>query len=44
LNKFIGATALMTSIESSSGLSKDILSGGAKNKKVIKFFLKKIKI
>ena len=35
LNKFIGATALMTSIENSSGVSKDFLtSGGAKNKKV----------
>lgn len=35
LNKFIGATALMTSIENRSGVSKDFLtSGGAKNKKV----------
>ncbi|KAG5682663.1 hypothetical protein PVAND_012002 [Polypedilum vanderplanki] len=33
LNKFLGATALMTSIEKNSGLSKEFLSsGGAKNK------------
>lgn len=35
LNKFLGATALMTSIESKSGLSKEFLSsGGAKNQRV----------
>lgn len=37
LNKFFGASALMTTIESGSGLSKDYLStGGAKNKTVRK--------
>lgn len=38
LNKFFGATALMTSIEKGSGLSKEYLSsGGAKNKNVSLF-------
>lgn len=37
LNKYFGASALMTTIENSSGLSKDYLStGGAKNKTVRK--------
>jgi len=31
LNKFLGATALMTSIESNSGLSKEFLSSGSKS-------------
>lgn len=40
LNKFLGATALMTSIENSSGLSKDFLSSGgasSKNQRVSDF-------
>lgn len=33
LNKFLGATALMTSIENNSGLSKDFLSSGGASSK-----------
>lgn len=32
LNKFLGASVLMSSIESSSGLAKDILGGSSSNK------------
>lgn len=33
LNKFLGATALMTTIENTSGLSKEFLSKGSSSKK-----------
>lgn len=39
LNKFFGATALMTSIENNPGMTKEFLSsGGAKNKNVSRNF------